>query len=119
LYKINLSQIPEKGINRRYRPGVSIRYLILEEFGAPGFEMRYFELEPGASSSEDVHACRQEVFVVRGRGTLLLEGRRFPCAPKMPSSSSPTNGTNSCRKGRNLSASFASCPPASAAANGR
>jgi quercetin dioxygenase-like cupin family protein len=78
LYKNNLSQIPEKGINRRYRPGVSIRYLILEEFGAPGFEMRYFELEPGASSSEDVHAYEHQVFVVRGRGTLLLEGRRFP-----------------------------------------
>jgi len=78
VYKINLHDIPEKGINRGYRPGVSIRYLVLEEFGAPGFEMRYFELGPGASSSEDVHSYEHEVFVVRGRGALLLEGRRYP-----------------------------------------
>ena len=81
MYKINLNQIPEKGINRRYRPGISIRYLLLQEFGAPGFEMRYFELEPGASSSEDVHPYEHEVFVLRGRGTLLLEGQRYTLRP--------------------------------------
>lgn len=81
MYKINLHDIPDKGINRGYRPGVSIRYLVLEEFGAPGFEMRYFELEPGASSSEDLHPYEHEVFVVRGRGALLLEGRRYALRP--------------------------------------
>ncbi|MBN1837733.1 MAG: cupin domain-containing protein [Spirochaetales bacterium] len=81
MYKINLHDIPERGVNRSYRPGVSIRYLVLEEFGAPGFEMRYFELEPGASSSEDVHPYEHEVFVVRGRGALLLEGERYPLRP--------------------------------------
>jgi quercetin dioxygenase-like cupin family protein len=81
LYKINLHDIPEEGINRSYRPGVSIRYLILEEFGAPGFEMRYFELEPGASSSVDEHPYEHEVFVVRGRGVLALEEREFALRP--------------------------------------
>jgi quercetin dioxygenase-like cupin family protein len=81
LYKINLHDIPEKGIHRGYRPGVSIRYLVLEEFGAPNFEMRYFELEPGASTSVDLHPYEHEVFVVRGRGVLVLEGEELALRP--------------------------------------
>jgi quercetin dioxygenase-like cupin family protein len=82
VYKINLDEIPERGINRGYRPGVSIRYPILEEFGAPGFEMRYFELGPGASSSEDLHPYEHEVFVLQGRGVLVLEGREYSLRPR-------------------------------------
>ena len=81
MYKINLHDIPERGVHRGYRPGVSIRYLILEEFGAPGFEMRYFELVPGATTSVDVHPYEHEVFVVRGRGVLVLEGREHQLRP--------------------------------------
>lgn len=72
MFRTNVKSIPETGINRGYRPGVSIRYLLLEEFGAPNFEMRYFELEPGASTSEDHHASEHEVFVVRGAARLHL-----------------------------------------------
>lgn len=75
MYKVNIHEIPEHGINRGYRDGVSIRYLVLEEFGAPHFEMRYFELEPGASSSQDHHESEHEVFVVRGRAVLHLKDR--------------------------------------------
>jgi quercetin dioxygenase-like cupin family protein len=78
MHKINIDEIPERGINRSYRDGVSIRYLIVEEFGAPHFEMRYFELEKGASTSREAHDPEHEIFVVRGKGKLYLEGKEYP-----------------------------------------
>lgn len=77
MYKININDIPDRGINRSYMNGVSIRYLILEEFGAPGFELRYFELEKDSVTSADRHDYEHEVFVLKGKGTLELEGDEF------------------------------------------
>jgi quercetin dioxygenase-like cupin family protein len=82
MYKININDIPEKGINTSYQEGVTIRYLILEEFGAPNFEMRYFELDNGAVTSLDLHNYEHEVFVVRGSGTVMVEDREYPLRPK-------------------------------------
>jgi len=81
MFKINTDEIPESGINRRYGEGVSIRFLILEEFGAPNFEMRYFELEPGAATSVDQHPSEHEVMILRGAGTLVLNGREIELRP--------------------------------------
>ena len=81
MYKVNIDEIPEEGINRSYKPGVSIRYLILEEFGAPNFEMRYFELEKGMVTSMDLHEFEHEIFVLRGRGKLFLAGKERDLRP--------------------------------------
>jgi len=78
MYKINIDEIPEKGINRVYMSEVSIRYLIVEEFGAPNFEMRYFELSKGSKTSLDQHPYEHEIFVLRGRGTLLINEEHVP-----------------------------------------
>ena len=82
MFKTNIDEIPESGISRSYRDGISIRYLILEEFGAPNFEMRYFELDRGALSAQDHHESEHEVFVVRGRGKLHLKDRTVELKPK-------------------------------------
>jgi quercetin dioxygenase-like cupin family protein len=81
MFKINIDEVPEEGINRTYKPGVSIRFLILEEFGAPNFEMRYFELEKGMVTSLDLHDFEHEVFVLRGRGKLMVEGEEHDLRP--------------------------------------
>ncbi len=81
MHKINIDEIRESGINRSYKPGVSIRYLIVEEWGAPNFEMRYFELEKGRASALESHPSEHEVFVVRGRGLLHLNGKKHPLRP--------------------------------------
>ncbi len=60
-----------------YRENVSIRYPIVEEFGAPNFEMRYFELGAGAGSSQDKHNYEHEVFVLRGRGRVVVDGQEY------------------------------------------
>lgn len=82
MFKTNIKTIPESGINRSYMPGVSIRYLVLEEFGAPNFELRYFELEPGTTTSDDRHEFEHEVFIVRGRGRLILTDRTVDLEPE-------------------------------------
>jgi quercetin dioxygenase-like cupin family protein len=81
MFKINIDEIPEEGINRSYKPGVAIRFLILEEFGAPNFEMRYFELEKDCVTSLDLHDFEHEVFVLKGRGKVLIEGVEHDLRP--------------------------------------
>ena len=77
MHRINIDEIPERSINKNYMEGVSIRYLIVEEFGAPNFEMRYFELQKGAKTSFDKHAYEHEVFVLRGKGRLVVNGKDY------------------------------------------
>ena len=75
MHKINIDEIPEKSINRQYMKDVSARYLIVEEFGAPNFEMRYFELCNGANTPQHRHQYEHEVFIVRGKGKLILKDK--------------------------------------------
>ena len=81
MHKINIDEIPDKGVNRVYMTGVSIRYLVLEEFGAPNFELRYFEVQKGGKTSVDEHPYEHEVFVLKGRGKLLLNDKEYPMRP--------------------------------------
>jgi quercetin dioxygenase-like cupin family protein len=78
MHKINIDEIPEKSINRVYMRGVSIRYLVVEEFGAPNFEMRYFELQKGGKTSIDEHPYEHEVFVLKGSGRMLINDKEYP-----------------------------------------
>ena len=81
MHKINIDEIPEKSINTKYMNGVTIRYLIVEEFGAPHFEMRYFELQRGAKTSFDKHEYEHEVFVLKGKGRLVVNDKEYELRP--------------------------------------
>jgi quercetin dioxygenase-like cupin family protein len=81
MHKINIDEIPKESINRLYMQGVSIRYMIVEEFGAPNFEMRYFELQKGCKTSHDLHDYEHEVFVLKGQGRLELNGNSHTLKP--------------------------------------
>jgi quercetin dioxygenase-like cupin family protein len=52
--------------------GASKRVLIGPREGAVGFALRYFELTPGGSSALEHHPEIHEVYVLRGRGQVLL-----------------------------------------------
>ncbi len=52
--------------------GVSKRVLIGPKDGAEGFAMRYFEVQPGGNTSFEHHPHIHQVFVVRGRGRVLI-----------------------------------------------
>jgi quercetin dioxygenase-like cupin family protein len=81
MHKINIDEIPSSGINRIYMKGVSIRYLVVEEFGAPNFEMRYFELQKGGKSSLDEHPHEHEVFILKGKGKMLIGDKEYSLRP--------------------------------------
>ncbi len=61
--------------------GVSIRYLVVEEFGAPNFEMRYFELQKGGKTSLDEHPHEHEVFILKGKGKMLIGDKEYSLRP--------------------------------------
>jgi quercetin dioxygenase-like cupin family protein len=54
-------------------PGVTVRWVIGADEGAPTFAMRVFELAPGASSAHHAHAWEHEVFVLSGEGVVWSE----------------------------------------------
>jgi len=63
-------------------PGVSIRRLIDEENdGAPFYNLRMIEIEPGGHTPEHAHPNEHENFVLEGRGEVMHDGRWHPLAP--------------------------------------
>lgn len=58
--------------------GVSMAVMVGKEDGAPHFSMRSFRVAPGASTPRHAHDYEHEVFVVAGRGTVLLGGAERP-----------------------------------------
>lgn len=54
-------------------PGVTMRVVLGPNEGAPTFNLRVFELQPGASSPHHAHWWEHEVFVLAGEGTAYSE----------------------------------------------
>ncbi len=55
-----------------------IRWLIGKKEGAPNFAMRLFEVEPGGYTPFHEHPWEHEVFVLEGKGKLVLEKEEIP-----------------------------------------
>jgi quercetin dioxygenase-like cupin family protein len=51
--------------------GVSIRWLITKELGAPNFAMRLFEVEPEGHTPLHTHEWEHEVFILGGEGIVV------------------------------------------------
>jgi quercetin dioxygenase-like cupin family protein len=52
-----------------------IRWLISKEDGAENFAMRMFEIKPGGFTPLHKHRHEHEVFVVKGEGIFVCEGK--------------------------------------------
>ena len=48
--------------------GVTVRWVVNKQDGAPHFAMRVFEVQPGGSSPRHSHWWEHEVFVLEGQG---------------------------------------------------
>jgi quercetin dioxygenase-like cupin family protein len=59
-------------------PGVTVRRFIGHNEGNLNFEMRYFELQPGAHSNLEQHIHEHGVLILRGAGTVRLGTEVFP-----------------------------------------
>ncbi len=68
------SEVAEQGAK-----GVTVRWLITKETGAPNFAMRLFEVEPGGFTPLHTHPWEHEVFILEGQGIVVGgdEERRF------------------------------------------
>jgi quercetin dioxygenase-like cupin family protein len=53
--------------------GVTMRLVIGPEQGAPVFNMRVFEVQPGHSTPHHSHSWEHEVFVLTGQGIVRTE----------------------------------------------
>ena len=51
--------------------GVTVRWLVGENDGAPNFAMRQFTLEPGGHTPRHFHPYEHEVFVIEGEGIVV------------------------------------------------
>lgn len=63
-------QVEKKNVEKEGVEGVSIRWLIGRNSGAPNFYMRLFEVEPGGHSPFHSHPWEHEVYFLEGRGRL-------------------------------------------------
>jgi quercetin dioxygenase-like cupin family protein len=52
--------------------GVTKRVLIGRKENAPGYSMRYFEVQPGGNSALESHPEIHQVFILRGKGRVLM-----------------------------------------------
>ena len=60
------------------RPGVTVRRFISRRDGSGNMEVRYFELEPGATSNFESHNYEHAVLILRGRGVVRLGDELHP-----------------------------------------
>jgi quercetin dioxygenase-like cupin family protein len=60
--------------------GVDFRPLLAENVNAPNFYLRVFDIAPGGHTPLHSHAWEHEVFVVSGKGKVVLERSHEPLA---------------------------------------
>jgi quercetin dioxygenase-like cupin family protein len=58
--------------------GVTMRVVIGPEEGAPFFNMRVFEVEPGHASPHHSHWWEHEVYILSGQGVVKTEQGEIP-----------------------------------------
>jgi quercetin dioxygenase-like cupin family protein len=58
--------------------GVTIRWVIGQDDGAPTFAMRVFEVQPGGGTPHHSHWWEHEVYILTGEGVLRLDDGEHP-----------------------------------------
>lgn len=58
--------------------GISIRWLIGPDQGAPNFYLRHFEVEPGGHTPYHTHPWEHEVYILEGKGKLNTKDKSLP-----------------------------------------
>jgi quercetin dioxygenase-like cupin family protein len=70
--------VPARDVTTEGAEGVTIRWLISKNDGAPRFQMRLFEVAPGGRTPLHAHEWEHEVFILEGEGVLMFEGDEKP-----------------------------------------
>jgi quercetin dioxygenase-like cupin family protein len=76
----NFKNVTAEKVSDPAAQGVTIRWLISEKDNAPNFAMRLFEVAPEGHTPYHQHPFEHEVFVLQGKGSLVVEGDEHPFA---------------------------------------
>jgi quercetin dioxygenase-like cupin family protein len=71
--KVDTQEVDEPGAK-----GVTIRWLISGDDGAPNFAMRLFEIKPQGNTPFHKHKWEHEVFILEGKGSLVTDQEDLP-----------------------------------------
>ncbi|HHN78943.1 MAG TPA: cupin domain-containing protein [Phycisphaerales bacterium] len=74
----NIDETPIVPVEMEGVSGALMAVMVGRADGAPRFAMRHFKIEPGGHSPRHSHDYEHEVFVVSGRGEVLLDGAYRP-----------------------------------------
>ena len=76
MYKVNYKDVLAEPVVKEGFANVQVRYLVTEKQGARNFAMRLFEFAPGGHTSYHTHPWEHEIFVKKGHGILISEGKK-------------------------------------------
>lgn len=62
--------------------GVTVRWVVNQDDGAPNFAMRVFDVQPGQSTPYHTHPWEHEVFVLAGEGMVKTADGEVPIGPE-------------------------------------
>ncbi len=79
---VQYTDVPLEPVTMTGAEGVSVRWVISEDDGAPNFAMRIFELVPGGHTPYHEHPWEHEVFILAGAGVLTVDGKAEKLQPK-------------------------------------
>ncbi len=78
---VNFNKIKGEEVSDPGAKDVTVRWLISKNDGAPNFAMRLFEIKPGGFTPYHQHQWEHEVFILKGDGSLVTEGKASPLKP--------------------------------------
>lgn len=74
----NINETELKPVQMDGVQGATMSVMVGRNDGAPNFAMRQFAVAPGGHTPRHSHDYEHEVFIVSGRGTILLGGKENP-----------------------------------------
>ena len=63
--------------------GVTTRWVLAEQDDAPHFALRVIEVQPGLATPYHTHWWEHEVFILNGKGSLVMPESETPLSPGM------------------------------------
>ncbi len=76
--KAHYREIPAASVSEEGASGVTVRWVISKQDGAPTFSMRVFEVEPGGYTPHHNHPWEHEIFILEGEGALVQGEKQTP-----------------------------------------
>ncbi len=74
----NIDQANHEPVTMDGTDRVKMSVMVGQQDNAPNFAMRHILVEPGGHSPKHSHDYEHEVYIVKGKGTVLLEGNHQP-----------------------------------------